>query len=43
MEFIADNIDSRREIILTADENEHVIKGKLAKHLNKDSLIESYF
>ena len=43
MEFIVDTIDSVREIILTVDANEHIVKGKISKKLKNAGLIEVCF
>ena len=42
MESIADTINTGRDIILTMDENEHMVKGKLDKKLKNASSIEAH-
>ena len=42
VQFITDSIDSGLEVILTADANEHVVKGKVDMKLYKLGIVEAY-
>ena len=42
MQFIAQSISSELEVILTADANEHAVKGKVARQLKNLGIVEAY-
>ena len=41
--FITDDVDLGREVILTVNANNHVVKVKLTKQLQNLGLVEAYF
>ena len=41
-QFIAESISLRLEVILTLDENDHVVKGKLSRQLKNLGLVEVF-
>ena len=41
-QFIAQSISSVLEVILTVDANEHVVKGKLSRHIRNLGMSEVF-